>query len=76
MDEGREDRTQIEDVITIPKTDHKVGRIGASRMGSSKDSLHLWIRGPIPGISVSTTGTVRASSCRVMLLDVTLSAHY
>ena len=24
MDEGREDRTQIEDVITLPKTDHKV----------------------------------------------------
>ena len=24
MAEGREDRTQIEDVITIPKTDHKV----------------------------------------------------
>ena len=27
LDEGREDRTQIEDVITIPKTDHKVERI-------------------------------------------------
>ena len=23
MGEGREDRTQIEDVITVPKTDHK-----------------------------------------------------
>ena len=27
MGEGREDRTQIEDVITLPKTDHKVGKI-------------------------------------------------
>ena len=26
MDEGREDRTQIEAVIIVPKTDHKVAK--------------------------------------------------
>ena len=76
MDEGREDRTQIEDVITIPKTDHKVGRIPVNKKNTGTLPLTSCIRGPISGISVSTTGTVRASSCRVMLLDVTLSAHY
>ena len=76
MAEGREDRTQIEDVITIPKTDHKVGRIPVNKKNTGTLPLTSCIRGPISGISVSTTGTVRASSCRVMLLDVTLSAHY
>ena len=59
MGEGREDRTQIEDVITIPKTDHKVGTIHVKRVHKSKDSLHPRITGPIPGSSVSNTGPVR-----------------
>ena len=62
MGEGREDRTQIEDVITIPKTDHKVDGIHVKRKKSGRDSLHPWIRGTIPGISVSTTDPARASS--------------
>ena len=36
MGEGREDRTQIEDVITIPKTDHKVEGIHVKRKNTSK----------------------------------------
>ena len=61
LDEGREDRTQIEDVITIPKTDHKVQRIPVTRTRRRKDSLHPKMRGPIPGNSVLNTGPVRAS---------------
>ena len=34
------------------------------------------VREAIPGIGVVNTGTVLASSCGVMLLDVTLSAHH
>ena len=62
MGEGREDRTQIEDVITIPKTDHKVGTIHVKRTRSREDSLHPRIRGTISGNSVSTTDPARASS--------------
>ena len=62
MGEGREDRTQIEDVITVPKTDHKVNAFRVKRRKSGRDSLHLWIRGPIPGISVSNTRPMLASS--------------
>ena len=62
MGEGREDRTQIEDVITIPKTDHKVDGIHVTIKKSGRDSLHPKMRGPIPGNSVLNTGPVRASS--------------
>ena len=62
MGEGREDRTQIEDVLTVPKTDHKVREIHVSVTRNGKDSLHPKMRGPIPGNSVLNTGPVRASS--------------
>ena len=62
MDEGREDRTQMEDVITIPKTDHKVRRNRATNVGIRDVRTNTWIREPISGISVSTTDPARASS--------------
>ena len=62
MDEGREDRTQIEDVITIPKTDHKVGQNSVNKVNTSKIRTYMCIRKPISGISESNTGPVRASS--------------
>ena len=62
MGEGREDRTQIEDHFTVPKTVNNVSEIHVKRTRSRRDSLHSWIRGPIPGSSVSNTGPVRASS--------------
>ena len=75
MDEGREDRTQIEAVITVPKTDHKVARIPVKEKNTRKMRTNMDFREAIPGIGVVNTGTVLASSCGVVLLGATLSAH-
>ena len=75
MDEGREDRTQIEDVITLPKTDHKVNEFARQITRTRVVRTNMDVREAIPGNGVVNTGTVLASSCGVMLLDVTLSAH-
>ena len=75
MDEGREDRTQIEDVITIPKTDHKVNEFTCYKLRTRVVRTNTDVREAIPGIGVVNTGTVLDYSCGVMLLDVTLSAH-
>ena len=75
LDEGREDRTQIEDVLTVPKTDHKVSELARYKSRTRVMRTNTNVREAIPGIGVLNTGTVLASSCRGMLLDVTLSAH-
>ena len=76
MDEGREDRTQIEAVITVPKTDHKVARIPVKEKNTRKMRTNMDFREAIPGIGVVNTGTVLTPSCGVMLLGATMGTHY
>ena len=75
MGEGREDRTQIEAVIIVPKTDHKVKEIARTCTKPSKMRTNMDVREAIPGSGVVNTGIVLASSCGVMLLGVTMRAH-
>ena len=62
LDEGREDRTQIEDVINIPKTAHKVARIHVKEKNTRKVRTNMDVREAIPGIGAVNTGPVLASS--------------